>query len=256
MPFKHLIQLNPITFIGWRRWPMLGPLALLLLVNPGCSMQKRTTQSGWHIESAVWNQKRSPQTELAPNETPELRLPRELPASSTLPLYTFKRELKQASKRVSETSSLPSTPVEFRPWVVEPLLSDTTNTPLQDSVLSQGVTLSPSANSTADVPSGSDELSPLTLTALITFVLGIGILPAALGALLMTIGVILFLVGRIVKLANKKKFKGRAARIVGNALLIALSGLFGLFATFILLLDEVFGEWTPIEDFFTWLFGG
>ena len=95
----------------------------------------------------------------------------------------------------------------------------------------------------------------MTLTGLLVFILGVGMLPAPLGALLMTVGVIIF-PGRIVKLANKKKFKGRVARIVGNALLIGLSTLFGIFAAIVLLLDELFGEWTPVEDFFTWLFRG
>ena len=240
-----------------RRWfPWFGSLVLLLALCPGCSMQKRTTQSGWHVESAIWKQKRSPQTELAPSETPSLRLPRNLSSSSTLPLCKFKRDFEPASKAIAETSFLPSTPAEFRPWVTDTLLSDTATKAPQDSILSQAVELRTSATSNAEVTSDSGSLDSLTLTGLLVFILGVGMLPAPLGALLMTLGVIIFLVGRIVKLANKKKFKGRVARIVGNALLIGLSTLFGIFAAIVLLLDELFGEWTPVEDFFTWLFRG
>ena len=235
---------------------MLGSLALLLVMNPGCSMQKRTTQSGWHVESAVWKHKRSPQAELAPSETPALKLPRHLPASSTLPLHTFRRELEQTSKGVSETSSLPSTPLELRPWIVDTLVSDTATKAPQDTVLTQEVELTPSSHYNANVPADSEKIDPLTLTALMTLVLGVGVLPSPLGAFLIAIGVIVFLVGRIVKLANKKKSKGRGARIFGNVLLILLAGAFGVFATFVLLLEELFGEATPLQDFFTWLFGG
>ena len=220
-------------------------------------MQKRTTQSGWHIESAVWKQRRSPQAELAPSDTPALKLPRHLSASSTLPLHTFKRELGAASKgAVDKTSSLPSTPVEFRPWIVDTLLSDTATRAPQDSVLIQETELTPSAHSNADTPSDSEDLDPLTFTALITLFLGVGVLPSPLGALLIAIGVITFLVGRIVKLANKRKSKGRGARVFGNILLILLAGVLGVFATIVLLLESLFGEWTPLQDFFTWLFGG
>ena len=257
MPFKHLLQFNTIAFIGLRRCPLLGSLALLLVMNPGCSMQKRTTQSGWHVESAIWKHNRSPQAELAPSETPALRLPSHLPASSTtVPLYTFKRELEQTSKGVSETSTLPSTPLELRPWIVDTLLSDTATKAPQDAVLTQGVELTTSAHSNAEVPADSEQIAPLTLTALMTLVLGVGVLPSPLGAFLIAIGVIVFLVGRIVKLANKRKSKGRGARIFGNVLLILLAGAFGVFATFVLLLGSLFGEATPLQDFFTWLFGG
>lgn len=256
MPLKHLLLFEPSKVNVWRWFPWFGSLALLLLLCPGCSMQKRTTQSGWHVESAVWKQKRSPQAELAPSETPALKLPLHLPASSTFPLYTFKRELEQASKRVSGTSSLPSTPVEFRPWIVDTLLSDHVTKAPQDSVLSQGVELTPPIHSNANVPSDSEQIDPLTLTALMTLVLGVGVLPSPLGAFLIAIGVIVFLVGRIVKLANKRKSKGRGARIFGNVLLILLAGAFGVFATFVLLLESLFGEATPLQDFFTWLFGG
>lgn len=235
---------------------MLGSLALLLILCPGCSMQKRTTQSGWHVESAIRKQKRSPQTELAPSETPSLWLPRNLPDSSTLPRHTFKRDFETALTRFSETSSLPSSPVEFRPWVVDTLLSDTATKVPQDPVPSQGVELNPSVNSNADVPSDSEDLNPMTIAALFSLMLGVGMLPNPLGALLIALGVITFLVSRIVRLANKKKSKGRGGRIAGNVLLIVLTSLFGTFATFVLLLEEIFGEWTPIQDFFTWLFGG
>jgi hypothetical protein len=256
MQLKHRTPFKP-SKINVRRWfPLFVSLALILLMCPGCSMQKRTTQSGWHVESAIWKQKRSPQVELAPSETPALKFPRHLPASSTLPLYTFKRELEQASKRVSETSSLPSSPVEFRPWIVDTLLSDTATNAPQDATRSQGVELTPSALSNAEVPADSEKIDPLTLTALMTLVLGVGVLPSPLGAFLIAIGVIVFLVGRIVKLANKKKSKGRGARIFGNVLLILLAGAFGVFATFVLLLESLFGDATPIQGFFTWLFGG
>ena len=96
----------------------------------------------------------------------------------------------------------------------------------------------------------------MTFTALITLFLGVGVLPSPLGALLIAIGVITFLVGRIVKLANKRKSKGRGARVFGNILLILLAGVLGVFATIVLLLESLFGEWTPLQDFFTWLFGG
>lgn len=224
----------------WRWLPLFGSLALLLLTCPGCSMQKRTTRSGWHVESAVWKQKRSPQTELPADGKGALRLPHNLPAASNLPLYTFKRELQSAPKgAICETSPLPSTPVEFRPWIVDTLLSDTgTNTP-QDSVLSQE--LKPSAHSNADISSDTDDLNSMTIVALIAFMLGVSMLPAPLGALLIALGVIVFLVGRIVKLANKKKSKGRGARIFGNVLLILLAGAYGVFATIVLFLEELFG---------------
>ena len=262
--FNHLIPLPlklPLQFKNsqvnvWRWLPWFGSLALLLLLCPGCSMQKRTTQSGWHVESAVQKHKRSPQAELAPSETPALKLPRHLSASSTLPLHTFKRELEQTSKGGSETSSLPSTPLELRPWIVDTLVSDTATKAPQDAALNQGVELTPSALSNAEVPADSEKIDPLTLTALMTLVLGVGVLPSPLGAFLIAIGVIVFLVGRIVKLANKKKSKGRGARIFGNVLLILLAGAFGVFATFVLLLESLFGDATPIQDFFTWLFGG
>ena len=96
----------------------------------------------------------------------------------------------------------------------------------------------------------------LTLTALMTLVLGVGVLPSPLGAFLIAIGVIVFLVGRIVRLIKRRKSKGRGGRIFGNVLLMLLAGAFGVFATIVLLLESLFGEWTPLQDFFTWLFGG
>ena len=264
-PFNRLVFLllrHPLHFkqsqFNVRSWfPLFGSLVLLLLMCSGCSMQKRTTQSGWHVESAIWKQKRSPQAELAPSETPAVKLPRQLPVSSTLPLYAFKRELGAASKgAVDKTSPLPSTPVEFRPWIVDTLMSDTATRAPHDSVLIQETELTPSAHSHADTPSDSEDLDPLTFTALITLLLGVGVLPSPLGALLIAIGVITFLVGRIVKLANKRKSKGRGARVFGNILLILLAGVLGGFATIVLLLESLFGEWTPLQDFFTWLFGG
>ena len=135
-------------------------------------------------------------------------------------------------------------------------MSDTATRAPQDSVLIQGTELTPSAHSHADAPSDAKDLDPLTFTALITLLLGVGVLPSPLGALLIAMGVITFLVGRIVKLANKRKSKGRGARVFGNILLILLTGVLGVFATIVLLLEALFGTWTPLEDFFTWLFGG
>ena len=256
MPLKHRTPFKS-SKINVRRWfHLFGSLALILSMCQGCSMQKRTTQSGWHVESAIWKQKRSPQAELAPSETPALKLPRHLPASSTLPLYTFKGELEQASKRVSETSSLPSSPVEFRPWIVDTLLSDTATNAPQDATRSQEVDLTPSAHSDADVTSDSADPNSIQIAGLITLMLGVGILPNPLGALLIAIGVIVFLVGRIVRLIKRRKSKGRGGRIFGNVLLMLLAGAFGVFATIVLLLESLFGEWTPLQDFFTWLFGG
>lgn len=256
MPLKHRTPFKS-SKINVRRWfHLFGSLALILSMCQGCSMQKRTTQSGWHVESAIWKQKRSPQAELAPSETPALKLPRHLPASSTLPLYTFKRELEQASKRVSETSSLPPSPVEFRPWIVDTLLSDTATNAPQDATRSQEVDLTPSAHSDADVTSDSADPNSIQIAGLITLILGVGILPNPLGALLIAIGVIVFLVGRIVRLIKRRKSKGRGGRIFGNVLLMLLAGAFGVFATIVLLIGSLIGEWTPLQDFFTWLFGG
>ena len=256
MPLKHRTPFK-LSKINVRRWfHLFGSLALILSMCQGCSMQKRTTQSGWHVESAIWKQKRSPQAELAPSETPALKLPRHLPASSTLPLYTFKRELEQASKRVSETSSLPSSPVEFRPWIVDTLLSDTATNAPQDAARSQEVELTPSAHSNAEVTSDSADPYSIQIAGLITLMLGVGILPNPLGALLIAIGVIVFLVGRIVRLIKRRKSKGRGGRIFGNVLLMLLAGAFGVFATIVLLIGSLIGEWTPLQDFFTWLFGG
>ena len=257
MSLKHRLSLKPRKINPWNWLPLFGSLALLLVMCPGCSMQKRTTQSGWHVESAIWKQKRSPQAELAPSETPALKLARHLPASSTLPLYTFKRELESASKgAVSESSPLPSTPVEFRPWIVDTLLSDTATKAPQDAALNQGVDLTPSAHSDAEVTSDSADPNSIQIAGLITLMLGVGILPNPLGALLIAIGVIVFLVGRIVRLIKRRKSKGRGGRIFGNVLLMLLAGAFGVFATVVLLLESLFGTWTPLEDFFTWLFGG
>ena len=162
-PFNPLVLLllrDPLHFkhsqFNVRSWfPLFGSLVLLLLMCSGCSMQKRTTQSGWHIESAVWKQRRSPQAELAPSETPALRLPCQMQPSSTLPLHTFKGELEQSLEGVPETSSLPSTPIEFRPWIVDTVLSDTLAKAPQDTALNQGVDLTPSAHSDADLPPDS-----------------------------------------------------------------------------------------------------
>ena len=257
MSLKHRLSLKPSKITPWNWLPLFGSLALLLVMCPGCSMQKRTTQSGWYVESAIWKQKQSPQAELAPSETPALKLPRHLPTSSTLPLYTFKRELESASKgAVSESSPLPSTPVEFRPWIVDTLLSDTATKAPQDAALNQGVDLTPSAHSDADVTSDSADPNSIQIAGLITLMLGVGILPNPLGALLIAIGVIVFLVGRIVRLIKRRKSKGRGGRIFGNVLLMLLAGAFGVFATIVLLFESLFGEWTPLQDFFTWLFGG
>ena len=253
---KHFLW-DKTSQLNVRRWcPALASLVLLLAMCTGCSMQKRTTQSGWHVESSVWKKKGSPQTECASSEMPSLRLPRQLSASTTLPSYKFKRDFKPASKVFAATSFLPSTPAEFRPWVADTLPSDTTTQVGQDSILSQEVEINPTAISNSEETPNPMELDPLTLTAVLMLILGVGVLPSPLGAFLIAIGVIVFLVGRIVKLANKRKTKGRGARIAGNILLIILASLLGAFATIVLLLESLFGEWTPIQDFFTWLFGG
>ncbi len=47
------------------RWRVpLGMLFAALLL--GCSVQKRTTQPGWHVEAAILNMKGSPHTEIVP----------------------------------------------------------------------------------------------------------------------------------------------------------------------------------------------
>ena len=256
MPLRHL---NTIASrqLSARRWvPWMGGVAIVLAMCTGCSMQKRTTQSGWHVESSVWKKKGSPQTECASSEMPSLRLPRQLPASTTLPLYKFKRDFEPASKVFAATSFLPSTPAEFRPWVADTLPSDTTTQVGQDSILSQEVEFNPTAISNSEEAPNPMELDPLTLTAVLMLILGVGVLPSPLGAFLIAIGVIVFLVGRIVKLANKRKIKCRGARIAGNILLIILASFLGAFATIVLLLESLFGEWTPIQDFVTWLSGG
>ena len=105
-------------------------------------------------------------------------------------------------------------------------------------------------------PRGAAGVVVPMLFSLLMLLLGIGVLPSPLGAFLITLGVIAFLVDRIVKLGHKRKSKGRNSRIAGNVLLIVLASVLGIFATFALLLESLFGEWTPLQDFFTWLFGG
>ena len=225
----------------------LGSLSFVLILFSGCSVQKRTTQRGWHVESAVWHAPRGPKTELAQNNTPRLDFQRSLPAPTKAPrIFTEKKFVADPKVVVSEPPFASMSPTELASPThgvdtLEQQVNETPNLPQSKDTQAVAVV------QTESTPEGEDS-SFLTIAGVMSLLMGLGMLPSPFGALLIALGPILLLVGRMVKLSKDKTAKNRAGRAAGNTLLILVLGFFGGVAAFLLALSAAMSGWSnPFE---------
>ena len=224
----------------------LGSLSFVLILFSGCSVQKRTTQRGWHVESAVWRAPRGPQTELVRNKKAKLDFQRTVPAPTKGPRIFAEKTLLNGSKPIPAPSLRGTSPTElvqstYDVDTLEQRVNETPNLPQTDN------THPVAAQQTGDTPAGEDSSSWIFAGAM-SLVAGLGMLPSPIGALLIALGPILLLVGRLVKLSRDQKAKNRAGRAAGNTLLILVLGFFGGVAAFLLALSAAMSGWSnPFE---------
>lgn len=224
----------------------LGSLSFVLILFSGCSVQKRTTQRGWHVESAVWHAPRGPQTELVRNKKAKLDLQRTVPAPTKGPRIFAEKTLWNGSKPISAPSLRGTSPTELMQSTydvdtLEQHVNETPNLPQSDETQAVAVVQTESA------PEGEDS-SSWTIAGVMSLVMGLGMLPSPFGALLIALGPILLLVGRLVKLSKDQKAKNRAGRAAGNTLLILVLGFFGGVAAFLVALSAAMSGWSnPFE---------
>ena len=234
-------------FPNHQRLVFLSFMWLALALFSGCSVQKRTTRPGWHVESVVWHAPKGPQTELARNKTAKLDLQLALPAPTKAPRIFTEKTFVADPKLVVSEPPLPSTsPTELASPThgvdtLEQHVNETTNLPQTDN------THPVAAQQTGDTPAGEDSSSWI-FAGTMSLVAGLGMLPSPFGALLIALGPILLLVGRMVKLSKDKTAKNRAGRTVGKTLLILVLGFFGGLAALVMMLSEATSGWSnPFE---------
>lgn len=224
----------------------LGSLSFVLILFSGCSVQKRTTQRGWHVESAVWHAPRGPQTELVQNKTAKLDLQRTVPAPTKGPRIFAEKTLLNGSKPISAPSLRGTSPTElvqstYDVDTLEQQVNETPNLPQSNDTQAVAVV------QTESTPEREDS-SFWPLAGVMSLFAGLGMLPSPFGALLIALGSILLLVGRMVKLSKDKTAKNRAGRAAGNTLLILVLGFFGGLAALAMMLSEATSGWSnPFE---------
>jgi hypothetical protein len=230
-----------------QRLVFLSFMWLALALFSGCSVQKRTTRPGWHVESVVWHAPKGPQTELARNNTQELVFQRVLSTPTKAPRIFAEKTLVEDPKPVVSKPSLHSTSsIELTPTTrgvdtLEQHVHETPNLPQTDN------THPVTAQQDGDTPEEEDSIS-WTVAGAMSLVAGLGMLPSPFGALLIALGPILLLVGRMVKLSKDKTAKNRAGRTVGKTLLILVLGFFGGLAALVMMLSEATSGWSnPFE---------
>ena len=85
---------------------VLCALTVVMAVLSGCSVQKRTTQRGWHVESSFGNKKPAPQAELMQLETPRVRWIHRPSSALRLPLITHQLPSTPLSRLLPEQETL------------------------------------------------------------------------------------------------------------------------------------------------------
>ena len=218
---------------------VLCALTVVMTVLSGCSVQKRTTQRGWHVESSFGTKKQAPQAELTQLETPRVRWIHRPSSAPRLPLITHQLPSTPLSRLLpeQETMNLCKDTVEHQDASNSAPMDVANESPL-DAQASTPVAMS------SEEASDSEDTNSFQFLGLMGVMLGIAMLPSPVGAMSIALGLIFLLIGRNVKLSKAPKVKHRKERKAGNVLLMFLATVLGGIAAFVLLLSALFSGWT------------
>ena len=226
---------------------VLCALTLVMAVLSGCSVQKRTTQRGWHVESSFGNKKPAPRAELMQLETPRMRWIHCPSSAPRLPLITTQLTRTPLSRLLpeQETMNLCKDTVKQQDASNSAPMDVTNESPLN----AQAST--PVAMSSAEA-SDSDDTNSFQFLGLMGVMLGMAMLPSPVGAMSIALGFIFLLIGRNVKLSKAPKVKHLRKRKASNVLLMFLATVIGGIAAFVLLLSALFGGWSNPFEGWSW----
>ena len=218
---------------------VLCALTVAMAVLSGCSVQTRTTQRGWHVESSFGNKKPAPQAELMQLETPRVRWVHRPSSAPRLPLITHQLPSTPLSRLLpeQETMNLCKDTVEHQDASNSAPMDVANESPL-DAQASTPVAMS------SEEASDSEDTNSFQFLGLMGIMGGIAMLPSPVGAMSIALGLIFLLLGRNAKLSKAPKVKHRKERKAGNVLLMFLATLIGGIAAFALFLSALFGGWT------------
>ena len=226
---------------------VLCALTLVMTVLSGCSVQKRTTQRGWHVESSFGNKKPAPQAELMQLETPRVRGIHRPSSALRLPLITHQLPSTPLSRLLpeQETMNLCKDTVEHQDASNSAPMDVADESPLDAQAYA------PVPMSSAEA-SDSEDTNSFQFLGLMGVMLGIAMLPSPVGALSIALGLIFLLIGRNVKLSKAPKVKHLRKRKASNVLLMFLATVIGGIAAFVLLLSALFGGWSNPFEGWSW----
>ena len=226
---------------------VLCALTLVMTVLSGCSVQKRTTQRGWHVESSFGNKKQTPQAELMQLETPRIRWIHRPSSAPRLPLITTQLTRTPLSRLLpeQETMNLCKDTVEQQNASKSAPMDVADESPLDAQASS------PVPMSSAEA-SDSEDTNSFQFLGLMGVMLGIAMLPSPVGAMSIALGLIFLLIGRNAKLSKAPKVKHRRKRKAGNILLMLVAAVLGGIAVIVLFLSALFGDMSNLFEGWSW----
>lgn len=226
---------------------VLCALTVAMGVLSGCSVQKRTTQRGWHVESSFGNKKPAPQAELMQSETPRVRWIHRPSSALQLPLITHQLPSTPLSRLLPEQEkmNLCKDTVEHQDASNSAPMDVADESPLD----AQASTPVPMSRAEA---SDSEETNSFQFLGLMGVMLGIAMLPSPVGAMSIALGLIFLLIGRNVKLSKAPKVKHRRKRKAGNVLLMLVAAVLGGIAMIVLFLSALFGDMSNLFEGWSW----
>ena len=226
---------------------VLCALTLVMTVLSGCSVQKRTTQRGWHVESSFGNKKQTPQAELMHLETPRMRWIHRPSSAPRLPLITTQLTRTPLSRLLpeQETMNLCKDTVEQQNASKSAPMDVADESPLDAQASS------PVPMSSAEA-SDSEDTNSFQFLGLMGVMLGIAMLPSPVGAMSIALGLIFLLIGRNAKLSKAPKVKHRRKRKAGNILLMLVAAVLGGIAVIVLFLSALFGDMSNLFEGWSW----
>ena len=226
---------------------VLCALTVAMAVLSGCSVQKRTTQRGWHVESSFGNKKPAPQAELMQLGTPRVRWVHRPSSAPRLPLITHQLPSTPLSRLLpeQETMKLCKDTVEHQDASNSAPMDVANESPL-DAQASTPVAMS------SEEASDSEDTNSFQFLGLMGIMGGIAMLPSPVGAMSIALGLIFLLLGRNAKLSKAPKVKHRGKRKAGNVLLMFLATVLGGIAAFVLFLSALFGDMSNLFEGWSW----
>ena len=226
---------------------VLCALTLVMTVLSGCSVQKRTTQHGWYVESSFGNKKPAPQAELMQLETPRMRWIHCPSSAPRLPLITTQLTHTPLSRLLPEleTMNLCKDKVKHQDASNSAPMDVADESPLDAQAYA------PVPMSSAEA-SDSEDTNSFQFLGLMGVMLGIAMLPSPVGAMSIALGLIFLLIGRNVKLSKAPKVKHRRKRKAGNVLLMLVTAVLGGIAVIVLFLSALFGDMSNLFEGWSW----